>query len=565
MGGISQKLKATISFGGNLDSSWKQSASSLKKSLSDVGKQSSKLAKDQGKLAAEIKKAKLAGKNIESLKKDYAGVTREIKKTEAEQEKLNRAVQKSQRLERVKGMGKGMFRRGMGMAGQLGGMMGGGLAIGGGGLVASTVGALMSPATINAETAERAGVARSYGVNSETFNGWDGIAKRFGMNGENFGDLYEEFMHKVGEYRETGEQGALQDALDTLGFKKGGLAGLTGMEMFSKVIEKSLTVDDDKASFALDSLFGGEASKLLMIVKQSGKSYHDLMEEQKRYSLITQKGADGAMEGNRAFSNLRLVMTSALAEISGQLGNELSPDIKKLTDDLAEWFRNGGISKITRFLKNDLYPGAMAFGSGIVYVGKIVYALAKKLSWLLPDEKDDKRSIMKGLAMTGSTNIARSVAEKSGLGDWFDKQMKDNPNLKKEVMQAYTGTRGFLSDDNERFNKQIDQLIGETGETAGFSWDQELKRQRDQMEGGGISDNAGVIGGWPSLAQQLSDSESQSKRQEFNNNSRNSLSIEINVRDEQTGRSIADEVVEKTKSSGVFDGDNALYDSGSNW
>ncbi|HCO8235671.1 TPA: hypothetical protein OB786_003765 [Escherichia fergusonii] len=68
-------------------------------------------------------------------------------------------------------------------------------------------------------------------------------------------------------------------------------------------------------------LFGGEASKLLMLIKQSGRSYRELMDEQRRYNLVTREGAEGAIAGNQAISNLRTVFSSAVAEISGQLGN----------------------------------------------------------------------------------------------------------------------------------------------------------------------------------------------------------------------------------------------------
>ena len=50
MGAISQNLKAVITFGGNLDNSWKRSADGLQKSLKDVGKQSERLTKDQTRL-----------------------------------------------------------------------------------------------------------------------------------------------------------------------------------------------------------------------------------------------------------------------------------------------------------------------------------------------------------------------------------------------------------------------------------------------------------------------------------------------------------------------------------
>lgn len=37
------------------------------------------------------------------------------------------------------------------------------------------------------------------------------------MNGENIGDLFEEYLHKAGEYKQNGKQGSLQDAFETLG------------------------------------------------------------------------------------------------------------------------------------------------------------------------------------------------------------------------------------------------------------------------------------------------------------------------------------------------------------
>ncbi|SQB66378.1 hypothetical protein [Citrobacter koseri] len=372
MAGISQNLKAVITFGGNIDSSWSRSANGLQKSLKDIGRQSERLTKDQTKLAAEIKRTKLAGESLGDLKRRYSEVSREIRKTETEQQKLNAQLQKAQRIQSFKSAGKGLFRRGLGIAGQLGGMVGPGLAIGGGGVVASALGTLIAPAATNAETAQRANVAKSYGVDVTTFNAWDTLAKQYDMNGENIGDLFEEYLHKAGEYKQNGKQGSLQDAFETLGFKAGDFAGLSDMAQFNKIVERALSLEDEsKASFALDSVFGGEASKLLMLIKQSGRSYRELMDEQRRYNLVTKEGAEGAIAGHQAISNLRTVFSSAVAEISGQLGNELAPDVRRLTDDLADWFKGGGIKRIVTFLRNDLYPGVLSFGQGVVFVGRL--------------------------------------------------------------------------------------------------------------------------------------------------------------------------------------------------
>lgn len=620
MAGLSQNLKAVITFGGNIDSSWSRSANGLQKSLKDVGKQSEKLTKDQTKLAAEIKRAKLSGQSLGDLKRRYSEVSREIRKTEAEQQKLNQQMQKTQRLAAFKGAGKGLFRRGLGIAGQLGGMVAPGLAIGGGGVVASALGTLIAPAATNAETARRAGVAKSYGVDIPTFDAWDTLAKQYDMNGENIGDLFEEYLHKAGEYKQNGKQGSLQDAFDTLGFKAGDLGGLSDMAQFEKIVEHALSLQDEsKASFALDSLFGGEASKLLMLMKQSGKSYRDLMDEQRRYNLVTKEGAEGAMEGNRAITNLQTVFSSAMAEISGQLGNELAPDVRRLTDDLAEWFKGGGIKRIVNFLRNDLYPGVLTFGQGIVFVGKVAYALAKKLSWMLPDERSDQRDVLKSLAMTGSVDIARMTAQRNGQGEWFEQQLKEKPELPDDVKQSYQDTRGFFRDDEETFDTTLDKYLTHensgglfgpnglmksaqqqsvtpgTGPTAWDNYPQTLlaplppetspqevlgrtepdsRRQtgvpRTVPLSGNADDSRGnagtdAEGRWDMLLQKLDTADTAPVPRQLTDNRRFEYRFEIHGAPGQDERGIAYEVEAVTKSSTAFTGDSSMLDGGQIW
>lgn len=602
MAGLSQNLKAVITFGGNIDSSWNRSANGLQKSLKDVGKQSEKLTKDQAKLAAEIKRAKLAGQSLGDLKRRYSDVSREIRKTEAEQQKLNQQMQKAQRLAAFKGAGKGLFRRGLGIAGQLGSMVAPGLAIGGGGVVASALGTLIAPAATNAETARRAGVAKSYGVDIPTFDAWDTLAKQYDMNGENIGDLFEEYLHKAGEYKQNGKQGSLQDAFETLGFKAGDFAGLSDMAQFEKIVERALSLQDEsKASFALDSLFGGEASKLLMLLKQSGKSYRDLMDEQRRYNLVTKEGAEGAMEGNRAITNLQTVFSSAVAEISGQLGNELAPDVRRLTDDLAEWFKGGGIKRIVSFLRNDLYPGVLTFGQGIVFVGKVAYALAKKLSWLLPDERSDQRDVLKSLAMTGSVNIARMTAQRNGQGEWFEQQLKEKPDLPDDVKKSYRDTRGFFRDDEEAFNTTLDKymtpensggLFGPDGlmklaqpqsvtpGTGPTAWDHyprpllsPLPPETSPQVVPGITEQDSLQqatsteaeGRWDMLLQKLDSADAPAAPRQLTDNRRFEYRFEIHGAPGQDERAIADEVEGITKSSPAFNGNNSMLDGGQIW
>lgn len=486
---LNQNLKAVITFGGNLDASWNRSTQGINKGIKDVEKQTQKLTKQQQTLASEIKKSKLAGKDISALKRDYTGVTKEIKKASAAQEALNRDLKRAEQFKRVQGLGKGAFAKAGNIAAS---MFPGGLALGGGGLIAGALGSLIAPAARNAQTAEKAGIAKSYGVGVETFNAWDSVGKQYGMNGENFGDLFEEYLHKAGEYKQNGKQGGLQDAFETLGFKAGDLAGLSDIDQFSKIVERALTLkDQSKASFALDSLFGGEASKMLMLLKQSGKSYRDLMDEQKRYQLVTEEGARGAVEGNRAVSNLQTVLSSAMDEISGQLGGQLSPQIKSLTDNLAEWFKNGGISKIVNFMKNELYPGVLTFGNGVVFVGKIIYAAAKKLSWMLPDENESKTDVLTAIGSGMPMEVAKIKAEGDGLGDWFAQNV-NKPGMEKSLRDQWSSSQSKLGAiplfwDKDQEGKERQQLLesvdGKSSDGPfSFDWAAEMSKNTPKSD-----------------------------------------------------------------------------------
>ncbi|KQN46881.1 hypothetical protein ASE93_12280 [Serratia sp. Leaf50] len=571
MGGLSQNLKATITFGGKLASSWTQSTEGIRKGLKTVDQQSQKLTKQQKELAAQMKKSKLAGKDIASLKREYSGVTKEIKKASAAQEALNRDLQRVEKIKRYKGLGRGMMGKTLGAASS---MFPGGLSMGGVGLTAAAMGTLLSPVALNARTAEKAGKAKSYGVGVETYNAWDSLGKNFGLDGDHFGDLFEEYLHKSGEYKQTGKMGSLEDAFSTLGFGAGDFAGLSDIEQFNKIIERALSLkDESKGSFALDSLFGGEASKVMMLIKRSGKGYQDMINEQKRYNIVTQQGADGAHRGNIAVNNLSAVLRSGAEEIAGALGNELAPQVVKVAADLADWFKNGGVSTITRALRDEWYPKVLTFGNGLVYVGKIAFALAKKLSWLLPNDKENKKSILKSVASGGSVDIARIQAESKGLGEWFAQNV-DKPEVINTLRNQWNDVEQeagfwkshFMPDElHERTSQTLlESVDGKDNEAFSFDFDAQFNKQRNDL-GDPAPSSENTLGRWPSLMQTLSKLESNHPAPRVEDNRRQELNINIYPLPGQNENQLAEAALSKARSADVFNGNNALYDSGSNW
>lgn len=78
--------------------------------------------------------------------------------------------------------------------------------------------------------------------------------------------------------------------------------------------------------------------------------------------------------------------------------------------------------------------------------GKVLAGITQKaIEWGLADDpREDRREVLEYLAKMGSPELARAVAQKNGQGEWFDELLRQNPDLTKQVVQAYKDTRGYL-------------------------------------------------------------------------------------------------------------------------
>ncbi|EJH1174484.1 hypothetical protein NCT38_002976 [Escherichia coli] len=451
MATVGDNLKANIRIGGTIDPSWKNSVEGLKKGLSGATKEVARLTRQQDVLKRKIQAGVLAGQDITDLRKQYEKLGKKIHDATGEQDKFNRKLARAERLARWKGRAGTVFKTGLG------------LSVGSGLTLAAGAGAVLNR---NSETAERAGIARSYGVDYETYAAWDSLGRQMGLNGENVGDLFEEYRNKVfDDDNGATDKGAIQEVFGKLGLKAGVMAGKSNQEQVEFLFDRLLQVENEQVAAGMaDALFGGEANKILTWMRLSGKTYRELISEQKRYNLVTKAGADGAVQGHVALSNLRNVLNSSIDEISGQLGNELAPHIQQVTDDLAAWFKDGGLEKIRAFIRDDALPALIDMAAWMWKFGKVLAGITQKaIEWGLADDpRQDRREVLEYLAKMGSPELARAVAQKNGQGEWFDELLRQNPDLTKQVVQAYKDTRGYLpwNHDDKKFDAFLDPLLG---------------------------------------------------------------------------------------------------------
>lgn len=451
MATVGDNLKANIRIGGTIDPSWKKSVDGLKHGLSGATQEVARLTRQQDVLKRKIQAGVLAGQDITDLRKQYEKLGKKIHDVTGEQDKFNRKLARAERLARWKGRVGNVLKTGFGLS------VGSGLT-----LAAGTTAVLNR----NTETAERAGIARSYGVDYETYAVWDSLARLMGLNGENIGDLFEEYRNKVfDDDNGATDKGAIQEVFGALGLKAGVMAGKSNQEQVEFLFDRLLQVENEQVAAGMaDALFGGEANKILTWMRLSGKTYRELISEQKRYNLVTKAGADGAVQGHMALSNLSNVLSSSIDEISGQLGKELAPHIQQVTDDLAAWFKDGGLEKIRAFIRDDALPALIDMAAWMWKFGKVLAGITQKaIEWGLADDpREDRREVLEYLAKMGSPELARAVAQKNGQGEWFDELLRQNPDLTKQVVQAYKDTRGFLpwKHDDKKFDAFLDPLLG---------------------------------------------------------------------------------------------------------
>lgn len=456
MAKVHEELAADVRFGGTIDPSWTTSITGLKRSMEALSKESSDLVKQQSKLKTKRLEAAMRGdvEQVKKLNEEHAALGRRIKETIVQEERLSKVYKRREQMDRFKGragsIGKAIGR-GAGRGALWAGVAGtGGIASLGAGIVA-----------INAEMNEQIGLARSYSMDTRNFLAADKLARQAGLNGENVGDLHEEYKNKFGDYIDAGmKKGALYEVATDLGLKKGELKGMDNEEQVTYFLDRLATMKDgQKAAQNADKLFGGEGNKLVTFLRQMGWTYSEAIAQEKQHIMLSQKGLQEAEKGQYAMSDLWTVVKTASMEVSGMTLGAFSKNIRGATDDLSAWFKNGGLEKITTFITNDAIPAGAAFVKGLFLISQVAYGMAKKLSWFIRDEKDDREGVLKALIREGKSG-AEATAKKAGQEEWLAQILQENPNIESELRSKYAAQDSIFAsgEATDAFNNQMDSL-----------------------------------------------------------------------------------------------------------
>lgn len=353
---MNQNLKTVVTLGGTVDGSFSKIGSTFNESMGKATKTVKELEREQGKLTKQIRKSKLAGADVSLLTRQYQKLSKE----------LDTATEKAEAFEKSSDLGGKLA--GIGAAG----------ATAVGGIWAATAATAGLMTVTNKQTAEMQGLAQSYDMSIERFKTWNGVAEQAGLNGENVGDLIEELTNKFGEFKALGEQSSVSDVFGALGIDQSMMDGMKAADQFEFIMKRlGKVADKQQAASLADMLFGGEGNKLVTYIRNTGSSLDELLDKQRQFNLLTQKGASGAKRYSTSFDNLTNVITSAWAEVSGVVGGEFADDIDSLGVSIGQFVRENKPQILSFF--HDVITTGRNLTAGLWSIGSTINDVAQAM------------------------------------------------------------------------------------------------------------------------------------------------------------------------------------------
>lgn len=190
-----------------------------------------------------------------------------------------------------------------------------------------------SAAVINSMTTSFDNMAQSVGLSTDELKAWGGVLAGTEFTTDHVIDLVEEMSNKIGESTGLGEQiTPVKEAFEILGLTLEEVASKTPEEQFRMVTQAAKDMaDSQKAAAAADILLGGEANKVIGILRNQEGSINDLLNAQREYNFLTEEGIKGAKESTKQFGILQRVAVSMGQDIAGKAGGGVALATAALT------------------------------------------------------------------------------------------------------------------------------------------------------------------------------------------------------------------------------------------
>ena len=236
--------------------------------------------------------------------------------------------------------------------------------------IATAVGAAIFTMSVRSVTRIDS-LAKSVEVSNLFLQNSGNIVKSLGFDYKNVSDLVEEMNNKIGESTALIKAGlddkpmiAVRESLATLNLEFKELIKLNPEQQFTKILDAASKLDNGQdAVFAVDSLMGGEANKVLGFIRSTGKSFSELVAIQAANNAQTEQGVKDTVKFGLAMSKITSFISNVSKAITGLVAKRLQPFIEKL-DELT--------LKVTKFIRTDMDAFLTNIGVALKVLGGTV-------------------------------------------------------------------------------------------------------------------------------------------------------------------------------------------------
>ena len=219
------------------------------------------------------------------------------------------------------------FTKGLASVGKKGLIAGGGALVGG--ITAGTAALVL----FNNEARKTVTLAESVGVSAGFLENLGTAIAPAGFELDNIVDLVEEMNNKLGESAGLKEITPVTESLAILNLRFRDLQKLSPEQQFRAITDAALKMKDaQKAAAAVDILMGGEANKIIGILRRQGKTTEEVLKAQEAYNARTDKGREGAVAFSKEIGKTTRIISSLASEIAGLVGGQMVPMLAKMSE-----------------------------------------------------------------------------------------------------------------------------------------------------------------------------------------------------------------------------------------
>ena len=189
---------------------------------------------------------------------------------------------------------------------------------------------------INKSTSEFETMTEAMGINSETARAVAFSAKSIGLEADTVTDLIEEMNNKLGESAGLEELGPVTESLSILGLEFENIRDLSPDEQFKAITNAALKLEDGtKAAAAADILLGGEANKIISVMRLQGGTMEEIEARFKEVNFLTEAGTKGAKKWAGSIGFTTTMFETMGQQIAGLAGDALAPMLDLLNETVS--------------------------------------------------------------------------------------------------------------------------------------------------------------------------------------------------------------------------------------